>query len=380
MRIITIVGARPQFIKASAINRAFKNMYNDEVEQLILHTGQHYDTNMSQVFFDQLDIPRPDFNLAIGSLSHGQQTGRMLERIERFLILKRPRAVIVFGDTNTTLAGALAASKLHIPVVHIEAGLRSFRKTMPEEINRILTDHVSTLLFTPTEKGFRNLITEGFSSEHHPPYRVDTPLVYQSGDVMYDNALYFAQKAETASDINSQMDLEKEPFVLTTIHRAENTDDEGRLKEILKGIRNVANTGMKVILPLHPRTRKYMESLAGKDQDLHIQKHPGIKIIEPVSYLDMIILENKARMIITDSGGVQKEAYFFRKPSVILREETEWTEIVDNNAAIMAGANSAKISAAVERFSKLPPEDYPDIFGDGYASTKICKEIVENIQ
>jgi len=379
MRLVTIVGARPQFIKASAISRALKSMHN-EVEQLILHTGQHYDANMSQVFFDQLDIPRPDFNLEIGSLSHGQQTGRMIERIERFLVLKKPKAVLVFGDTNTTLAGALAASKLHIPVVHVEAGLRSFRKTMPEEINRILTDHVSTLLFTPTEKGFLNLINEGFSSEHYPPYRVDSPLVYQSGDVMYDNALYFAQKAETHSEINSQMNLEEEPFVLSTIHRAENTDNEARLKEILKGLGSIANKGVKVVLPLHPRTRKYMESLSGIDPELDIQKHPGVQIIEPVSYFDMIMLENKATMIITDSGGVQKEAYFFKKPSVILREETEWTEIVDNNAAIMAGANAAKIYAAFERFSNFPPEDYPDIFGDGNASMKICKEIVENIQ
>ncbi len=380
MRIITIVGARPQFIKSSAISRGFKKLFPRDVEELTIHTGQHYDINMSQVFFDELNIPHPHFNLEIGSMAHGIQTGKMLEKIEKLLVLKKPAAVIVYGDTNTTLAGALAASKLHIPVIHIEAGLRSFKKTMPEEINRILTDHVSTMLFTPTQRGLRNLIAEGFSPDHHPPYKIDNPLVHYGGDVMYDNALYFAREAEKKSSITEQTNPGEHPFVLSTVHRAENTDHSYRLGEIFKGLEKIAESGMKVILPLHPRTRKHLESLRENTPDHKAGAHPNLQIIEPVSYLDMIMLEKQSEMIVTDSGGVQKEAYFFKKPSIILREETEWTEITENNAAVLAGANSGKITTAFEHFSAHPPENYPAIFGDGDAALSICKEIVSTLQ
>ena len=375
MRVITIVGARPQFIKASAISRGFKILFPQDVEELILHTGQHYDINMSQIFFDELKLPRPNFNLEIGSLSHGQQTGKMLEKIERLLILKKPDAVIVYGDTNSTLAGSLAASKLNIPVIHVEAGLRSLKKTMPEEINRILTDHVSTMLFTPTERGYRNLILEGFSPDNYPPYSADNPLIHHGGDVMYDNSLHFAYEAEKKSGIIEQAQLEHQNFLLSTVHRAENTDAPDKLTEIFKGLKSIADSGMQVVLPLHPRTRKYFDSITDKEFSGKIEKHPKMSIIEPVSFLDMIMLEKNAEMIITDSGGVQKEAYFFGKPSIILRDETEWTEIVENNAAILTGANSVKIKNAFDHFRTSPPKKFPDIFGDGNAALKICREI-----
>ena len=379
MRIISIVGARPQFIKASAISRAFKREHSENLEELLVHTGQHYDDNMSQIFFDELDIPRPHFNLEIGSQTHGQQTGRMLERIEKLLLLKKPAAVIVYGDTNTTLAGALAASKQQIPVIHIEAGLRSFKKGMPEEINRIMTDHVSTMLFAPTERGLHNLLREGFSREQFPPYTADNPAICHSGDIMYDNSLHFAQKAEKTSDILRRLQLKRERFVLSTLHRAGNTGNPDRLYAILLGLKKIADSKTRVVLPLHPGTQKQLTSITNQAFVEEIKNHSYIDLIEPVSFLDMIMLEKRAEMIITDSGGVQKEAYFFHKPSVILREETEWTEITENNAAILTGANSGKIAQAFLHFRNYPPEDYPEIFGNGDAATMICKEIVTKL-
>lgn len=379
MRIISIVGARPQFIKASAISRAFKKEYPEDVEEIVIHTGQHYDENMSQIFFDELDLPHPHFNLEIGSLPHGGQTGRMLERIEKLLLLKRPAAVIVYGDTNTTLAGALAASKQKIPVIHIEAGLRSFKKGMPEEINRIMTDHVSTMLFAPTERGVQNLLREGFSREQYPPHTADNPAIYHSGDIMYDNSLHFAQKAEKTSTILQRLKLRKNKFILSTLHRANNTGNPDRLYAILLGLKKIADSETRVVLPLHPGTGKQFSSITDQSFVEGIKNHPYIDLIDPVSFLDMIMLEKGAEVIITDSGGVQKEAYFFHKPSVILREETEWTEITENNSGILTGANSGKIAKAFLHFRNYPPEHYPDIFGNGNAAAMICEEIVTKL-
>ncbi|MCF8334081.1 MAG: UDP-N-acetylglucosamine 2-epimerase (non-hydrolyzing) [Bacteroidales bacterium] len=379
MRIISIVGARPQFIKASAISRAFKKEYPEDVEEILIHTGQHYDENMSQIFFDELDLPRPHFNLEIGSLPHGGQTGRMLERIEKLLLLKRPAAVIVYGDTNTTLAGALAASKQKIPVIHIEAGLRSFKKGMPEEINRIMTDHVSTMLFAPTERGVQNLLREGFSREQYPPHTADNPAIYHSGDIMYDNSLHFAQKAEKNAIILQRLQLRKNKFVLSTLHRANNTNNPDRLYAILLGLKKIADSETRVVVPLHPGTRKQLSSITDQSFVEGIKNHSYIDLIDPVSFLDMIMLEKGAEMIITDSGGVQKEAYFFHKPSVILREETEWTEITENNTGILTGATSGKIAEAFLHFRNNPPEHYPDIFGNGNAAAMICEEIVTKL-
>ena len=376
MRIVTVVGARPQFIKAAAVSRAFRRLYPDDVEELIIHTGQHYDENMSQVFFDELDLPHPSFHLEIGSLSHSQQTGRMAERIEKLLQLKRPDAVIVYGDTNSTLAGALAASKIHIPVVHVEAGLRSFRKTMPEEINRVLTDHVSTFLFSPTERGIRNLIREGFAYNHYPPYNIDNPAINNFGDVMYDNSLYYSELADNRSAISERLALSAGPYVLSTIHRANNTGEPERLKEIIRGLKEIANTGMRVIIPLHPRTRKHIATITNKAFIEGFETHKRIDVIEPVSFLDMIMLEKKASMIITDSGGVQKEAYFFNKPSVVLREETEWTEVIEHGAGRLAGADAGRIYDAFSWFRNHPPEAFPNVFGEGNAAARICREIV----
>ncbi|WOD12591.1 UDP-N-acetylglucosamine 2-epimerase (non-hydrolyzing) [Pseudomonas sp. NyZ704] len=306
-KIITIVGARPQFIKAAPVSRAFRA--SGKFEEKLLHTGQHFDTNMSDVFFDELEIPRPHFNLGIGGGQHGQNTGRMLEGIENILETERPDWVLVYGDTDSTLAGALAAVKLHIPVAHVEAGLRSFNKRMPEEINRKLTDHASDLLLTPNATAVDTLRAEGIAGHH----------VVNVGDVMFDAAILFGEQAERVSNILGTLGLQPQGFVLATVHRQENTDDPTRLANIFAGL---AAATMPVILPLHPRTRHRIQSF-------NIFVPNNVKLIDPVGYLDMVMLEKSAALIATDSGGVQKEAYFHRVPCLTFRDETEWTELVD---------------------------------------------------
>ena len=379
LKILTIVGARPQIIKAAALSRAIANEFTDKINEIILHTGQHYDDNMSQVFFDELGIPSPEINLNVGSGSHGVQTARMIEGIEENLIRHRPDYLVVYGDTNSTLAGAVAASKLHIPIVHIEAGLRSFNKTMPEEINRILCDHVSTMLFSPTLTGVKNLLAEGFSTNAKPPFTSDNPAVFHCGDVMFDNSLYFASLAENRSQVLEKNKLESGKFILGTIHRDNNTDDPLRLTAIFGALNEISEKyGMDVFLPLHPRTSKLLEinidgSLLGK-----IRANPRFKIVEPVSFLDIIQLEKNARLICTDSGGVQKEAYFFRKPCIILRPQTEWVELVENGAAMVADADKQKIMSGYEHFLKSDAFEYPPVFGDGKAASFICKQLILN--
>jgi UDP-GlcNAc3NAcA epimerase len=378
MKIITIIGARPQIIKAAAISRAIREKYSDQIQEIIVHTGQHYDENMSEVFFDELKIPRPNYNLQVGSGNHGQQTAKMLEGIEEIILKEKPNAVLVYGDTNSTVAGGLAASKLLIPLIHIEAGLRSFNKSMPEEINRIACDHMSTLLFSPTKQGLDNLSKEGFKIDNKAPFTIDNPHVYHCGDIMYDNSLYFSH---LASDRKIIKDLDLRPgFILSTIHRNNNTDDPKRLTAIFEALHAITETYQKqLVLPLHPRTHKMMDQNLPTELRKKIEANRLIKIIPPVSFLDVIALEKNAGIVVTDSGGVQKEAFFFQKPCLILRPETEWVEIVENGNAILCDADKDKILNAFDLFESKKDLTYPNLFGDGKASEFICGEILQHL-
>lgn len=355
MKVMTIIGARPQFIKAAVVSRAF-SAYRPDVQEIIVHTGQHYDANMSDIFFEELDIPLPDYNLGVGGGTHGQNTGRMIEKLESLMIEIRPDWVLVYGDTDSTLAGALAASKLHVPVAHVEAGLRSFNRKMPEEINRVLTDHIADLLFVPTENGRKNLLNEGI-----PPERIE--LV---GDVMYDAALFYKEKAREPK-FPSGFDLEGEGFVLCTIHRAENTDDPRRLKSIFQGL---ADSGVQIVLPMHPRTKAKV-----LDSEISIAKN--IWVIDPVGYLEIIWLEANCKCVATDSGGVQKEAYFFRKPCKTMRDETEWTELVESGWNTLVGACATKITNALASTSL--PTSTKSLYGEGDAGKKTVMMIKDSL-
>jgi UDP-N-acetylglucosamine 2-epimerase len=353
VNIISIVGARPQFIKAAAIARAMNNF--SEVHHTLIHTGQHYDENMSEVFFQQLEIPKPSHNLGIGSGTHGAQTGRMLEAIEEILLQAMPDWGLVYGDTNSTLAGALAAVKLHIPVAHVEAGLRSFNRRMPEEINRILTDHASDLLFAPTQASVGNLQREGFPEDQ----------ILWVGDVMYDAALFYSAKAETESRILKTWDLQPKQYVLATIHRAENTDNAGRLRMIFDGL-ELAAEEMPVILPLHPRTREALK------REGVLGRHPkNLVLLEPVGYLDMVMLEKYAALIATDSGGVQKEAFFYKVPCVTFRNETEWVELIEMGwNRLVPPVSSASVSVGI--MGMLTQRGSPGLpYGSGDAAGQI---------
>lgn len=400
IRLLTIIGARPQIIKAAAISRAVREKFADQVEEHILHTGQHYDTNMSEVFFRELGIPEPDYNLHVESGSHGVQTARIIEGIEAVLsgkplndgmsraaALNEPLTlndgcwydgVIVYGDTNSTLAAAVAASKIHVPVFHVEAGLRSFNMGMPEEINRIVCDQLSSVLFTPTLTGLRNLEAEGFSSIKSRVRFADGrgQKVVLSGDVMYDNSMYFSAMADVQSDIIERLGLRYRQFVLATIHRPANTDNPENLRSIFRALNDIAEQHqMDVVLPLHPRTRKMIGDLRLEIGDLSER----IRIIEPASFFEIIRLEKNAAIVMTDSGGVQKEAFFYGTPCVILRPETEWVEIVDAGAGIIADADYDRIMAAYEQLVNKPVQ-FPPLFGDGHASEKIISEIIAYLQ
>lgn len=359
MKILTIVGARPQFIKAAAVSRVIRCHYKNQIREIIVHTGQHHDANMSQVFFDQLNIPHPDYNLEIAGGNHGQMTGRMLESIERVLLKEKPDWVLVYGDTNSTLAGALAAAKLHIPLAHVEAGLRSFNMRMPEEINRILTDRVSSLLFCPTDSAIENLTTEGILQG-----------VHNVGDVMYDVALYYKERAEIESNIFQHLKLQPKSYALATCHRAENTDDPGRLKEILR-VLSYAAEKMPVVLPLHPRTRKLIKSFnLSYMQDRFV-------VIDPLPFLDMVALEQHASLILTDSGGVQKEAFFYGVPCITMREETEWVETVQLGWNCLTGANFDRAVEAIDWYLSKPLKSITTApYGSGDASSLIINKII----
>ncbi|MCY6483573.1 UDP-N-acetylglucosamine 2-epimerase (non-hydrolyzing) [Clostridium aestuarii] len=352
MKIITIIGARPQFIKAAAVSKKIR----EKNQEIIIHTGQHYDENMSKVFFEELNIPYPDYNLNVGSGDHGAQTGRMLEKIEEILLKENPDCVLVYGDTNSTIAGSLAASKLLIPVSHVEAGLRSFNMNMPEEQNRILTDHISRYLFAPTATAVENLNNEGLKNN-----------VFNVGDVMFDAILHFENIAKNKSSILKELNLKNKEYILATIHRAENTNDINRMKSIVEALNE---SGEKIVLPLHPRTKKYIK-------EYNLKFSSNIKIIDPIGYLDMIMLEANSKKIVSDSGGVQKEAFFMDVPCITLRDETEWIETVKNGWNILVGADKQKIKNAILSFA--PTNKKLDYFGNGKAADKIIDILEKNI-
>ncbi|MEO8760542.1 MAG: UDP-N-acetylglucosamine 2-epimerase (non-hydrolyzing), partial [Bacteroidia bacterium] len=340
MKIVTIIGARPQIIKAAALSRAIKTKFSKEIQEVIVHTGQHYDANMSGIFFDELGIPQPNYNLNVGSGSHAKQTATMLTGIEEILVKENPQAIVLYGDTNSTLAGAMAAAKIQVPIAHIEAGLRSFNKTMPEEINRISCDHASTFLFSPTKAGYDNLVKEGFKTDAKAPYNINNPKIYHCGDVMLDNSLYFASVAEKQSAILDKHKLQKDNFILATIHRDNNTDIPERLNTLFSALFEIHQKNkVSVILPLHPRTKKCVNEYLDKSLLEKIAASKTFIICEPLPFLDMIMLEKNCFLVMTDSGGVQKEAFYFEKPCVILRPETEWVELVACGAAVLADAD-----------------------------------------
>jgi UDP-GlcNAc3NAcA epimerase len=378
IKLLNIVGARPQIITASAISRAIKTHFSKEITEILVHTGQHYDKEMSDVFFDELEIHKPDYNLGVGSAGHGRQTSMMITGIEEILLKEKPDCVLLYGDTNSALAGALAASKLHFPVVHIEAGLRSFNKSMPEELNRIMSDHSSTLLFAPTNAAFKNLMNEGFRPENSPPYTINNPKIYLTGDIMYDNTLFFAGLAEKKkAELFDQLELERDNFILVTIHRDTNTDDIERLREILVTLRTLAEQKeITLVMPFHPRT---IISLKTKLKSLfdELSECRFIKIIPPVSFLEMILIEKNCRMIVTDSIGVQKESHFFKRPCIVLRKETEWTELVNNGTAKLVDADPGQIRLEFLKLMDSHSElEYPAFYGDGKTAEFILKEIL----
>ncbi|HEY3319005.1 MAG TPA: UDP-N-acetylglucosamine 2-epimerase (non-hydrolyzing) [Planctomycetota bacterium] len=343
MLVVTIVGARPQFVKAAAISRVLREQH----QEILVHTGQHYDKNMSDVFFEELDIPKPDINLGVGSGSHGSQTGAMLAGIETVLLERRPDWLLVYGDTNSTLAGALAAAKLHVPVVHVEAGLRSFKREMPEEINRVLTDHVATLLLCPSQVAVDHLSVEGI--------RKGVLLV---GDVMSDVLHLATERAKKRTSIVERLGLSAEEYLLATVHRPENTDNPARLKSVFAAFRELKET---IVFPIHPRTRK-MLAAAG------CALPPNVRALDPVGYLDMVSLEKSARAILTDSGGIQKEAYWLGVPCVTLRDETEWVETVASGWNTLTGVNTEQIVAAARAARK--PTARPELYGDGQVARR----------
>ena len=385
IKLLTIIGARPQIIKAAAISRAVKAHFSEQIEEHILHTGQHYDENMSAVFFDELGIPQPNYNLHVGSGSHGVQTARIIEGVEQVLMNAKAEGkpydgMIVYGDTNSTLAASIAAVKIHIPVVHIEAGLRSFDKAMPEEVNRIVCDQLSSILFTPTLTGQNNLAQEGFA-EGGSKQRVQFASgkgqkVVLSGDVMYDNSLYFSKIADQKSDIIERLNLTERAYVLATIHRPANTDNSTNLQSIFRALLDIADREqIDVVLPLHPRTRKMLSTQLTPSLLEQIERCQRMKIIDPASFFEIIRLEKNARVVMTDSGGVQKEAFFFETPCVILRPETEWVEIVEAGAGVIADADYQRI---IDGYHSLANKKivFPPLFGDAHASEKILEEIV----
>lgn len=386
IRLLTIIGARPQIIKAAAISRAIKNHFADEIEEYILHTGQHYDTNMSSVFFDELGIPQPHYNLHVGSGSHGTQTARIIEGVEK--VLEEAKAnhtpfdgVVVYGDTNSTLAAAIAATKIHVPVFHIEAGLRSFNMSMPEEINRIVCDQLSSILFTPTATGLYNLTQEGFADDGIKQLvrfaNQKGQRVVLSGDVMFDNSLHFSEMAEKKSDIIERLGLTKKQFVLATIHRPANTDSSTNLQSIFRALLDISDSHqIDIVLPLHPRTRNLLHTQLTEELLKRIEHSNQFKLIEPASFFEIIRLEKNACVVMTDSGGVQKEAFFFETPCVILRPETEWVEIVDAGAGIITDADYDRIISAYNELAGKKVS-FPPLFGDGHASDAILREIVE---
>jgi UDP-GlcNAc3NAcA epimerase len=352
MKVLTVIGARPQFVKAAALSREFAK--HDNVEEILVHTGQHFDANMSEIFFTEMEIPKPKYNLDINSVGHGAMTGRMLEGIEEILLKEKPDLLLVYGDTNSTTAGALAARKLHIKVAHVEAGLRSFNMEMPEEVNRIITDRISDYLFCPTQTAIDNLSKEGYDN-------IDIQIV-KSGDVMQDAATFYAQKSVEKSTVIKDNNLDR--FILTTLHRADNTDDKERLTDIVDALNEIHTTICPVVLPLHPRTKAKLIS-----HNLKLD----VTLIDPVGYFDMIELIKNSSLVMTDSGGLQKEAFFFEKNCVTMRDQTEWVELIKADVNVLVGADKSRIIEEAKVMLNQKSNFNVDLYGNGLA----CKNIVD---
>ena len=359
MKILTIIGARPQLIKAAALSRYSKNV--PDVKEIILHTGQHYDNNMSDDFFSELDIPIPDYNLGVGSDTHARQTAKMMMGIEDVALREWPDFILIYGDANSTIAGALVGAKLYIPVVHVEAGLRSFDRKMPEEVNRIASDSISSLLFCPTQTAVKNLETEGI-----------TKGVYNVGDIMLETYLYYKNQAQKNSKILNKLNLKSKEFILCTVHRASNTDNIENLRNIFIGL---TESHEPIILPLHPRTKKKITQ--NKTLKRYIGKN--IRSIEPIGYFDMINLETNAKKIVTDSGGVQKEAYFCKVPCITLRENTEWVETIEQGVNQLVGVNPEKMKESINNFYPQEQDYSKQLFGDGKTSAKIIEILQQQL-
>lgn len=357
IKILTVVGARPQFVKAATVSRAIRKL--DGIEEKLVHTGQHFDQNMSDVFFEEMEIPKPDYQLNINSLGHAAMTGQMMEGLEKLMLAEKPDAVLIYGDTNSTLAGAITAKKLHIKVVHVEAGLRSFNIKMPEEVNRILADRISDILYCPTEEARKNLMAEGFENFNSR--------IVVIGDVMYDAALFYAEKSKITSKIIGKLSLDN--YALCTLHRAENTDEKSKLESICKAL-NELNKEIEIVLPIHPRTKKMLEKFKLK---------LDVTLIEPVGYFDMISLLENASLVLTDSGGLQKEAYFFKKPCVTMREQTEWVELLDAKVNVLAGSDEKLILSGAKEMLARDCSFEARLYGDGNASELIALDLLNSL-
>lgn len=379
IKLSIIVGARPQFIKASALLKTIRKHFKNCLKFDLIHSGQHYDKNMSEVFFKTMQIDKPNYQITSKQSTQGAQTARMLEALEQILNKVKPHWCVVFGDTNTTLAAALAASKLHIPVAHIEAGMRSYNKTMPEEINRIFTDHCSTALFVSTKSALNNLQKEGFNLNSYPPYSINNPAIVFTGDIMYEVYLSFVEELnKSMSNYHSQEKMKNKFDIVCTIHRQENTDNEQHLYQILKAILSLAQS-YRIIFPIHPRTQKIIShSDKLKKFFLSFKQNKNIHVCEPLSYEKMIQILQNVKIVLTDSGGLQKEAFFAQKPCVILRNETEWTELIHCGAATLAGANYDNIVNQTTKMIKNLPTFFPEIFGNGKTSHIICEWFISN--
>ncbi len=375
LRIYTVVGARPQFIKAAAISRCISSQFSDKIQETVIHTGQHYDHNMSKVFFEEMDIPAPTHELGIGGMSNAEMTGRMVIELEKVFAQEKPDCVLVYGDTNSTLAAALAASKMNIPIAHVEAGLRSFKKSMPEEVNRRLTDHVSTFLFCPTDKAVENLLAEGIDGIFKNRPTADKPLMLNVGDVMYDNILHYHEKYSSNSEI--KFGLESNNYIFCTIHRDFNTDNIERLNDILSALYALADVyKYKILMPMHPRTADRLKLPEFQYMFGKLSQHANITLVEPFSYFQNLFYLHHSRIVITDSGGLQKEAYFLRKPSVILRQETEWSEIIDAGYAVCADADKEDIINSTMKLLGFPLPEYQELYGDGEAAENIVQSLL----
>lgn len=377
IKLLTIIGARPQIIKAAAISRAIKNNFTSQINEVIVHTGQHYDENMSKVFFTELEVPKEKYNLQIGSGNHADQTARMMIEINKVVEIEKPDALLLYGDTNSTLAACLVAIKIHLPVIHVEAGVRFYKKHYPEEVNRIICDHMSSMLFVPSDAGMDSLQKEGFNLTLPEKASTDWPAVFRCGDIMYDNTLFFMDKVEHMPDsVFDRHQLPTSNYVLATMHRPSNVDSHQTLSNILRAFKTIIEQHKKsIILPLHPRTKHIIE----QDKDLKtLLQVNGLCTIPPVSFLDMVRLEKYADLVITDSGGVQKEAYFMKKPALIMLDETPWSELVDTGNALLTGSDYDKICQGSNHFLGSGKQlDFVPLYGDGKASEFICSQIIK---